>query len=142
MAEPDSPYPPAPWRLRGWGAATAHAVDIARVRRVIPKGVHIVPVWPGKTLGGIAFLSYERGSTEQGPKTPPDCGWSQADRRRRVSLRWCVLHKPVRALPKGGGDARVVGAIKRGVILVNVARDLLVVERALYDAVCSEVVRG
>jgi len=35
-----------------------------------------------------------------------------------------------------------VGAIKRGVILVNVARDLLVVERALYDAVCSEVVRG
>jgi len=29
----------------------------------MPKGVHIVPVWPGKTLGGIAFLSYERGST-------------------------------------------------------------------------------
>lgn len=63
MTAPRESYPPAPWHLRGRGAATVHAVDIARVRRVIPPGVHIVPVWPGKTLGGLAFLSYERGSS-------------------------------------------------------------------------------
>lgn len=63
MSEPATPYPPAPWRLRGWGAATVHAVDVARVRRILPPGVHIVQIWPGKTLGGLTFLSYERGSS-------------------------------------------------------------------------------
>ncbi|MBC5800431.1 MAG: acetoacetate decarboxylase family protein [Candidatus Eremiobacteraeota bacterium] len=63
MSEPAAPYPPAPWRLRGWGAATLHAVDVAAVRRILPAGVHIVHVWPGRTLGGLAFLSYERGSS-------------------------------------------------------------------------------
>jgi len=63
VAEPGAPYPPAPWRLRGWGAATVHAVDVNRVRRILPTGLHIVQVWPGKTFGGLAILSYERGSS-------------------------------------------------------------------------------
>lgn len=60
---PSTDFPPAPWRLRGWGAAAVRGVDIVRARRFVPPRLQIVPVWPGKTLGGIAFLSYEGGSS-------------------------------------------------------------------------------
>lgn len=33
------------------------------MRGIVPPGVAVVPVWPGKTLGGLALLSYESGST-------------------------------------------------------------------------------
>ena len=58
-------YPPAPWTLRGWGVATLQPVDLAAARRVAPPGAHVVPVWPGKTLGGLLFLAYGAGSTLQ-----------------------------------------------------------------------------
>ena len=56
-------YPAAPWLLRGWGVATLQPVDLAEARRVAPPGAHVVPVWPGKTLGGLLFLAYGAGST-------------------------------------------------------------------------------
>lgn len=40
-----------------------HAVDIVRAGAFVPPRVGIIPVWPGKTLGGIALLSYEDGSS-------------------------------------------------------------------------------
>lgn len=38
-------------------------VDIARARRSAPPEVQIIPLWPGKTVGGLYYASYEEGST-------------------------------------------------------------------------------
>jgi hypothetical protein len=56
-------YPPAPWQLRGWGVATVQGVDVRAARRFVPRDCTIVAVAPGKTLGGLLFVSYEAGST-------------------------------------------------------------------------------
>ena len=55
-------YPPAPWALGGWGFATIGLVDSTTVAATVPAGVHVVDIVPKKTLGGLAFLSYDRGS--------------------------------------------------------------------------------
>jgi hypothetical protein len=55
-------YPPAPWQLGGWGIATIGFVDAAAVRATVPRGVRVVSLARGKTLGGLFFLSYDRGS--------------------------------------------------------------------------------
>jgi hypothetical protein len=55
-------YPPAPWQLGGWGVATIGFVDAAAVRATVPRGVRVVTLARGKTLGGLFFLSYDRGS--------------------------------------------------------------------------------
>lgn len=54
-------YPPPPWQLGGWGVATVGFVDGSAARASAPDGAHVVCVLPGKTLGGLVFLSYERG---------------------------------------------------------------------------------
>jgi hypothetical protein len=56
-----SDYPPAPWHLGGWGVATVSLVDVRAMRANVPRGAHVVSVVPGKTLGGLLFLAYERG---------------------------------------------------------------------------------
>lgn len=56
-------YPPAPWQLRGWGVATVQTVDVRAARRLVPRDCPIVAVAPGRTLGGLMFVSYESGST-------------------------------------------------------------------------------
>jgi acetoacetate decarboxylase len=56
-------YPPAPWQLRGWGVATVQTVDVRAARRFVPRDCPIVAVAPGRTLGGLLFVSYESGST-------------------------------------------------------------------------------
>jgi acetoacetate decarboxylase len=56
-------FPPAPWQLRGWGIGTVQGVDVRAARRVVPADCAIVTVAPGKTLGGLLFVSYESGST-------------------------------------------------------------------------------
>jgi hypothetical protein len=59
---PSTKYPPAPWQLGGWGVATIGFVDAAAVRATVPRGVRVVTLARGKTLGGLFFLSYDRGS--------------------------------------------------------------------------------
>jgi acetoacetate decarboxylase len=56
-------YPPAPWELRGWGVATVGTVDVRAARRFVPRDCPVVAVAPGRTLGGLLFVSYESGST-------------------------------------------------------------------------------
>src|SRR5664279_5096185 len=56
-------YPPAPWQLRGWGVATVQTVDVRAARGLVPRDCPIVAVAPGRTLGGLLFVSYESGST-------------------------------------------------------------------------------
>lgn len=56
-------FPPAPWQLRGWGIGTVQGVDVRAARRIVPADCAIVTVAPGKTLGGLLFVSYESGST-------------------------------------------------------------------------------
>jgi acetoacetate decarboxylase len=56
-------YPAGPWQLRGWGVATVQAVDVRAARRFVPPGSTIVAIAPGRTLGGLLFVSYEFGST-------------------------------------------------------------------------------
>jgi acetoacetate decarboxylase len=58
-----TPYPAAPWRLRGWAAMTLQPVGLSAARRLAPPGLRPVPVWPGKALGGLYVASYETGST-------------------------------------------------------------------------------
>ena len=55
-------YPSAPWQLHGFAIQTVHLLDIDRVRPLIPSELEIVPVFPGKTLGGIYLSSYQSGS--------------------------------------------------------------------------------
>lgn len=56
-------YPSAPWRLRGWGVATVQLIDVKAARQFVPSDCRVVPVAPGRTLGGLLFVSYEFGST-------------------------------------------------------------------------------
>jgi hypothetical protein len=55
-------YPPPPWRLEGWGVATFGLLDSAAAKGFVPAGARLVTIVPGKTVGGLLFLSYERGS--------------------------------------------------------------------------------
>jgi len=55
-------YPAAPWSLLGRALVSTHAVDIAAMREFLPATLEILPIFPGKTLGGIYLSSYETGS--------------------------------------------------------------------------------
>jgi acetoacetate decarboxylase len=59
------PYPPAPWRLKGYGLQTLHLVDIDRVRPFVPAHLKVLSCFPGKTLGSIYVGIYEDGATLQ-----------------------------------------------------------------------------
>jgi hypothetical protein len=55
-------YPQAPWTLQGYALQTLQLLDIDRVRPLIPSELEIIPVWPGKTLGGLYLSYYGSGS--------------------------------------------------------------------------------
>src|SRR5690348_3769306 len=52
-------YPPAPWRLSGVSIQALQLVDSSVARELVPAGLRIVTVWPGKTLGVLYCASYE-----------------------------------------------------------------------------------
>ncbi|HAG81152.1 MAG TPA: acetoacetate decarboxylase [Cyanobacteria bacterium UBA12227] len=56
-------YPKTPWFLQGYGFQTLHLLDIKKVRQFIPSDLDIIPILPGKTLGGIYVAFYGLGST-------------------------------------------------------------------------------
>lgn len=56
-------YPSAPWTLQGYAMQTLQPIDLDRVRSLIPAELDILPIFPGKTLGGIYVSSYGTGST-------------------------------------------------------------------------------
>lgn len=56
-------YPAPPWQLRGTAVQTLHLLEIDRVRSQVPPELSIVPVLPGKTLGGIYLADYIAGSS-------------------------------------------------------------------------------
>jgi len=55
-------YPLAPWSLQGKALISFHAVDIAAMQSFLPATLEILPIFPGKTLGGLYLSSYEDGS--------------------------------------------------------------------------------
>ena len=55
-------YPPSPWPLQGYALQTVQLIDVARVRSLIPSEFDIIPVLPGKTLGGVYLSYYGSGS--------------------------------------------------------------------------------
>ncbi len=57
------PYPCAPWTLKGRAVQTLHAINTRRVRSLVPSGLAIVEVLPGKTLGGVYCAKYGVGSS-------------------------------------------------------------------------------
>ena len=56
-------HPPAPWTLRGPAVLVPATVPIARAREHVPSHVEVLPVAPGRTLGGLVAVAYEPGST-------------------------------------------------------------------------------
>lgn len=52
-------YPPAPWTIQGNGFLNLHLLDISRVRSLIPPAFQVVPVLPGKTVGGVYVAYYD-----------------------------------------------------------------------------------
>ncbi len=56
-------YPPAPWRLCGNALILACLIDVRRARAWVPAPLRLVPIWPGKTLGGVLLANYGEGST-------------------------------------------------------------------------------
>jgi acetoacetate decarboxylase len=57
------PHPPAPWRLGGPSLVVPALVPIVSARDAIPDSLHVLPVAPGYTLGGLVAVTYEPGST-------------------------------------------------------------------------------
>ena len=55
-------YPPPPWRLRGEAYGLLQRLPVARARAFVPPGLAIVPVLPGRTLGGLYLAAYREGS--------------------------------------------------------------------------------
>ncbi len=56
------PYPQAPWTLQGYAIQTLQPLDIDLVRPLIPPELAIIPIFPGKTLGGVYLSYYGSGS--------------------------------------------------------------------------------
>ncbi|MDX2240524.1 MAG: acetoacetate decarboxylase family protein [Leptolyngbyaceae cyanobacterium bins.302] len=52
-------YPPAPWLIQGYGFLNLHLLDIERSRPLIPAEFSMIPVFPGKTAGGIFVTCYD-----------------------------------------------------------------------------------
>lgn len=59
------PAPGEPWVIvsRRPMIMSMHLFDVARVRPLIPRGLEIVPILPGKTLGGLFLAEYGPGSS-------------------------------------------------------------------------------
>jgi hypothetical protein len=55
-------YPAAPWVLQGKAIQSLQPLDIDQARSWIPSELEVVPILPGKTLGGIYLSTYEAGS--------------------------------------------------------------------------------
>lgn len=62
MSAPSS-YPPAPWHLQGKAVLSLQPIDIARAGSTLPNGLEIIQIFPGQTLGGLYWATYEVGST-------------------------------------------------------------------------------
>jgi hypothetical protein len=58
-----SPLPPAPWVLRGRALAVLRWVDVDLAQALVPDGMHIVPLLPGRTLSVLLCAHYGAGST-------------------------------------------------------------------------------
>ena len=56
-------YPPPPWYLQGYGFLTIQLLDIDKISSYIPVALDIVPILPGKTLGGLYVATYQSEST-------------------------------------------------------------------------------
>lgn len=56
-------YPPAPWLLQGQAFQTIQPLQIPQVEPLLPEGLVMLPIWPGKTLGGVYLSRYESGSS-------------------------------------------------------------------------------
>jgi Acetoacetate decarboxylase (ADC) len=64
VSEPSSHrVPPAPWRLRGSVTIVPALARLADARARVGSAGRVMPVAPGRTLGGALLASYESGST-------------------------------------------------------------------------------
>jgi acetoacetate decarboxylase len=64
VSEPSSHrVPPAPWRLRGSVTIVPAVARLADARARVGSAGRVMPVAPGRTLGGALLASYESGST-------------------------------------------------------------------------------
>jgi acetoacetate decarboxylase len=57
------PPPTAPWTLYGSTTQAVSLLDVEVARALVPRGLTVVPVFPGKTLSGVFIASYGAGST-------------------------------------------------------------------------------
>jgi len=55
-------YPSPPWTLQGEAIQAVHLIDFAVARALVPAELEIIPIFPGKTLGGIYLAHYQAGS--------------------------------------------------------------------------------
>jgi hypothetical protein len=58
-------FPSPPWRLRGQALCAVRVVKVSRARRLVPDGLSIVRVAPGRTAALLALVRYGAGSTLQ-----------------------------------------------------------------------------
>ncbi|PSF35452.1 acetoacetate decarboxylase [Aphanothece hegewaldii CCALA 016] len=55
-------YPSTPWHLKGKALMNLHWVSLEESCLVIPPELTIIPILPGKTIGGVYLASYQAGS--------------------------------------------------------------------------------
>jgi hypothetical protein len=60
---PREAYPAPPWRIAGPAAIVPVPVPLATARRLLPPDVAVVPVAPGRTVGGLLIARYTAPST-------------------------------------------------------------------------------
>ncbi|MAL97321.1 MAG: acetoacetate decarboxylase [Alteromonadaceae bacterium] len=65
MSSLDNAFPPAPWRLKGTALFQSGLVGMSAARALTPPELAVVPVLPGKTLGGLYYARYTEGSSLQ-----------------------------------------------------------------------------
>lgn len=60
---PEEAFPHPPWRLRARFWIVPAVVPLELARRLVPRHVRVLPILPGRTLGGVLVARYGPGSS-------------------------------------------------------------------------------
>ena len=103
------PYPPAPWKAKGFVVQTLRLIDVEKARRFVPSELEIVSVLPGKTLGSVYIADYGPGSALEYNELIV----APALTRRGRTIRFWISHIYVDNRDSMAGGREIWGCRKR-----------------------------
>lgn len=102
------PYPPAPWKAKGFAVQTLRLIDVDRARRFVPSELDVVSVLPGKTVGAVYVADYGPGSALEYSELIV----ASALTRRGRTLRFWISHIYVDSQDSMAGGREIWGLPK------------------------------